>query len=165
MNQSKTTDDPAQTDLAWVGYHPRALLPAIALATGASLALWTGRWFFEDLSEFADRVGVLVLFALAWAVWPLLLALCLYRTVTYTFRLTDRTILAEFGFLSRPIPAIALIDVIAVTTNGGWLSRRLGVGWVNVQTRDRMVRLSGIRKAAEFAIVIRQAMQKVKSGE
>ena len=29
------------------------------------------------------------------------------RTITYTFRLTDRAVLAEFGFMSRPIPAIA----------------------------------------------------------
>ena len=133
MNQLEKTSDPAQIDLAWVGYHPRAMVPALVLASVASLALWTGRWFLDDLSELADHVGALALFAMAWAVWPVLVALFLYRTITYTFRLTDRAVLAEFGFLSRPIPAIALIDITAVATGGGWLARRLGVGWVEVQ--------------------------------
>src|SRR5437867_3198330 len=100
--------DPAQQDLAWVGYHPRAAAPTVALAAAASLLVWTGRWYLDDLSDLTDRVGALALFALAWAVWPALAAVFLYRAVTYTYRLTDRSVLADFGFLARPIPPVPL---------------------------------------------------------
>jgi hypothetical protein len=160
MYERGNSVDPAQIDLRWFGYHPRAMLPVFVLAAAVSLVLWTGRWFLDDLSELADRVGTLALFAMAWGVWPVLAALFLYRTITYTYRLTDRTVLAEFGFLSRPVPPIALADATAVTTGGGWLARRLGVGWVEVNTRDRVVRLSGVRNPVSLAIAIRQAMEK-----
>lgn len=154
--------DPAQTDLAWVGYHPRAMAPAIALATVASLLLWTGRWYLDDLSDLAESVGTLALFGMAWGVWPALTAVFLYRTITYTYRLTNRAVLVEFGFLSRPVPAIALTEVAAVPTGGAWLARRFGVGWVEVRTLDRVVRLSGVRNPIHFAIAIRDAVEKCK---
>jgi len=161
-----TTDrsiDPSQRDLAWVGYHARALVPVVALAVVASLVVWTGRWFQPDLSELADRVGALVVFALAWAVWPAIAAVFLYRTVTYTYRLTDRAVLADFGFLSRPVAPVSLADVTAVVIGGGWIARKLGVGWVEVRTQDRIVRLPGVRNPAAFAIVIRDAVGRTKA--
>ena len=44
--------------------------------------LWTGQWYLDDLSDLADRIGSLAVFALAWGVWPALIAVFLYRTVT-----------------------------------------------------------------------------------
>lgn len=156
--------DPAQRDVIWTGYHPRAMAPAIGLAAGASLLVWTGRWYLQDLSDFADRVGTLVFFALAWAVWPALVAIFLYRTITYTYRLTDRALLTDFGFLSPPVPPIALGQVGAVVIGGTWLGRRFGVGWIEVRTRDRAVRLRGVRKPELFALAIREAVANVKEG-
>jgi membrane protein YdbS with pleckstrin-like domain len=158
-----TTADPAQRDLAWIGYHPRAMATLVALVAVASLVVWTGRWYLDDLSELADRVGALAVFALAWAVWPAIAAVFLYRTVTYTYRLTDRSVLVEFGFLSRPIPPIPLAEVTAVVTGRGWVERHLGVGWVEVRTGDRVVRLPGVRNPEVFAIAIREAVGKVKA--
>jgi uncharacterized membrane protein YdbT with pleckstrin-like domain len=157
MNTVDHTHDPALADRAWLGYHPRAALPAIALVAVASLVVWTGRWYLDDLSDFADRVGDWAFFALAWAVWPALAFVFLYKTVTYTYRLTDRAVLAEFGFLSRPVPPVLLKDVTAVVVGGGWLRRRVGVGWVEVRTAGRVVRLKGVRKPAVFAEMIRAA--------
>jgi uncharacterized membrane protein YdbT with pleckstrin-like domain len=155
--------DPAQRDLAWLGYHPFALAPAFVLAVVASLILWTGRWYLSQLSDLANRVGTPATFAMAWGVWPALLFLFLYRSVTYTYRLTDRAVLVEFGFLARPVHPIQLADVTAVATGGSWLARRSGVGWVEVRTPDRAVRLTGVRKASGFAIAIREAVEKAKS--
>jgi uncharacterized membrane protein YdbT with pleckstrin-like domain len=154
--------DPAQRDLVWTGYDPRALAPAISLAAVASLVVWTGRWFFEDLSDLADRLGSLVIFALAWGVWPALGAVFLYRTVTFTYRLTDRALLVDFGFLSRPVPPIALSDVSAVVMGGGWVHRRFGVGWIEIRTTDRVIRLPGVREPHPFAMAIRDAVGKLK---
>ena len=164
MSKSVTIIDPSQRDLSWVGYDPRAMGPAIALTAVASLLVWTGRWYLEELSEFTDRVGALVLFALAWAVWPALVAVFLYRTITFTYRLTDRALLVDYGFLSPPVPAVALTGVSAVTIGGGWLARRLGVGWIEVRTQDRVVRLRGVRKPDVFALAIREAVEKARTG-
>jgi hypothetical protein len=149
-------NDPAQADRVWAGYHPRAAVPALAGATALSLVVWTGRWYLDDLSELADRVGGLAVFAIAWGVWPALAAVYLYRAVTYTYRVTDRAVLADFGFWYRPVPPVWLREVAAVRTGAGRLSALLGVGWVEVCTADRVVRLVGVRRPEALAEVIRR---------
>lgn len=164
METDTRIDDPAQADLAWVGYSPWAMAPALVLAAIANgLVIW-GRWALDDLSAFADRVGALAVFALGWAVWPGLIAVLLYRTITYTYRLTDRALLIDFGFLARPVLPIALVDVVEVVAGGGWLARGLGVGWVEVRTADRAVRMTGIRNPTRFTEQIRAACAAVRTG-
>lgn len=160
MSPNAPIADPAHRDIAWNGYHPRALAPAIGIAVVASFVVWTGRWYLEDLSDLADRLGSWVVFALAWGVWPALAAVFLYRTVTYTYRLTDRAILVDFGPLSPPVPPIALVEVTAVVVGGGWVFRRVGVGWIEVRTQDRSVRLRGVRDPHHFALTVRDAVGK-----
>lgn len=162
MHSAQPPADPAQRDLVWTGYHPRALAPAIGLAAVVSLVVWTGRWFLEDLSDFSDRVGSLVVFALAWGVWPALVAVLLYRTVTFTYRLTDRALLVDFGFLSAPVPPVPLLELTGVAAGGGWVLRRLGVGWIEIRTADRAVRLRGVREPQILAVAIRDAAAKLK---
>jgi membrane protein YdbS with pleckstrin-like domain len=161
---NRRVEDPAQADRAWAGYHPRAALPTVTGAAVASLLVWTGRWFLDDLSELADRVGALAVFALAWCVWPGIVALYLYRTLTYTYRLTDRAVLVDFGFRHEPVPPVWLADVAQVRTGAGWLGRILGVGWVEVRTAARTVRLVGVRRPEEFADRIRTAQKTATDG-
>jgi hypothetical protein len=134
------------------------MVPAIAAAAVVSLFVWTGRWYFDDISVLADRLGSWAMFALAWAVWPAVAAVFLYRTVTYTYRLTDRAVLVDFGPLSRPVAPVWLKDVTAVVSGGGWLGRRLGVGWVEVREAGRVVRLKGVREPLLFAEKVRVAV-------
>jgi len=162
MSSESPIIDPAQRDLVWTGYHPRALTPAIALAGVASLLMWTGRWYLEDLSTLSDRLGSLVVFATAWGVWVVLAGVFLYRTVTYTYRLTDRSLLVDFGFLAAPVPPISLVDVLTVAVGGGWFVRKMGVGWIEMRTAHRAVRLRGIRAPQSFAVIIREAVEKAK---
>jgi hypothetical protein len=157
MTVGGQSGDPSHRDLAWVGYHPRATAPTFALAAIASVLVLSGRWYLVDMSEFVDRVGALAVFALVWAVWPGLLAVFLYRTVTYTYRLTDRVVLVDFGFFSLPVAPIALADAIEVIVGSGWMTRWLGVGWVEVRTKDRSLRMTGVRHPAAFAEKIRIA--------
>ena len=156
---SRRTDDPAQADRAWAGYHPRAAVPTLATAAVASLLIWTGRWYLDDLSELADRVGALAVFALAWCVWPALLTVYLYKAVTYTYRVTDRSVLVDFGFWYRPIAPVSLHEVTAIDAGGGWLGALLGVGWVEVCTAGRAVRLIGVRRPEGLAELIREAVR------
>jgi membrane protein YdbS with pleckstrin-like domain len=149
----------------WAGYHPRAAAPALAAAAGASLLVWIGRWYFAGWSESADRLGAPAVFALVWCVWPALGALYLYRAVTYSYRLTDRAVLTDFGFRHRPVPPVWLRQVESVRTGAGRLSAALGVGWVEVRTADRVVRLVGVRHPEALAEAIRRAIADVPRGE
>jgi hypothetical protein len=150
--------DPSQRDLAWVGYHPRAAAPAIALAAIANVLVLSGRWYLDGLSELADRVGALAVYALAWAVWPGLASVFLYRTVMYTYRLTDWAVLVDFGYFSSPVQPVALMDAVAVEVGTMGMASWLGVGWVEVRTKHRSIRMTGVRHPEEFAERIRTAM-------
>jgi membrane protein YdbS with pleckstrin-like domain len=165
MTTNNQLPDPALRELVWIGYHPRTMAPLGIVLVLVSLVLWTGQWYQSDLSDLADRIGSLTLFALAWAVWPALVAIFLYRTVTYTYRLTDREVLVDFGFLFRPVPAVPLSDISAVVTGGSWLRKQFGVGWVEVRTTDRSVRLPGVRHPSSFAIAVRNAVAKCKRSD
>lgn len=149
--------DPSQRDLAWVGYHPRAAAPLFVIGILATGLVLTSRWAVQDLSELVDRVGALVVFALAWAVWPGLIGVFLYRTITFTYRLTDRAVLADFGMFARPVAPVPLVDVTTVAADHGWWAMLFGVGWVEVRTPMRNLLLPGIRRPEAFAARIRTA--------
>jgi hypothetical protein len=157
--------DPAQTDCAWVGYHPRAAVPALAVAGVASLLIWTGRWYLAPLSELTDWLGSWVIFAMAWCVWPALVTVYVYRAVTYTYRMTNRALLVDFGFWHSPVPPVWLSEITEVRVGTGWLSRLLGVGWVEVKTMSRVERLVGVRNPNSFAAQIRAAREGARGTE
>lgn len=159
MTAQQRADDPARADRRWFGYHPRTMAPTVLAVAVASLAVWAGRGSLSDLSELAARYGPLAVFALAWGVWPVLLAVFLYRTVAFTYRLTDGTLLLDYGFLYRPVPPLSLAEVTDVRAGAGPLGRALGVGWVEVRTASRAVRLNGVRHPAEVAEQIRAAVK------
>jgi hypothetical protein len=150
--------DRAMADRAWRGYSGLALLPAVLLAAAGSAALLFGRWYLRELTELAGRFGALTVFGLAAAAWPGLLAVLIYRTTTYTYRLTDRALLVDRGFRHRPEPPVWLHDVAKVEAGAGPVGRVTGVGWVRVTTTaGRAVRLTGVRDASSFAEQIRTA--------
>jgi membrane protein YdbS with pleckstrin-like domain len=153
----RQANDPAQEDRAWFGYHPRALAPTVAAVAVASVVAWTGRWYLEGLSALAARLGALAVFAAAWGGWVPLAAVFVYRTTTYTYRLTDRALVLDYGFWFRPVPPVALADVTDVTPRAGPLGRLLGVGSVEVRTAQRLARLTGVRCPAAVAEQIRAA--------
>ncbi|MBA4188131.1 MAG: hypothetical protein C0467_08945 [Planctomycetaceae bacterium] len=150
-------NDPAMTDRLWVGYHPRALAPLVTLITFVSLLVWTGQWYLDDISNLAAELGAWATFAIAWGVWPALLLVFLYRTVTFTYRLTDRAVITDFGPLCYPVEPIPLALVGSVEVGGGWLTRLLGVGFVEVRAGERVLRLKGVRNPESFAGEVRAA--------
>ena len=146
MQRNRSTIDGALAERAWQGYDPRAAMPLAAVAAIASAALLAGRWYLDDLT------AALVLYALVLALWPGLLGLALYRTITWTYRLTDRALLIDRGFLNRPEPPVWLRDVTKVECGANWLARQLAIGWLKVTTADRrVVILTALRNPAAFA--------------
>jgi membrane protein YdbS with pleckstrin-like domain len=154
---SDARPDPAQADLAWSGYHPRAAVPVLVLASAGALFVSTGRHYLDDFSALAARVSALALFALPWAACACACAAYLYKCVTYTYRLTDRAVHADFGPLFRPVPPLELRDVSAVRARAGPLGRLLGVGRVEVRGAGRVLRLPGVRDPEALANRIRAA--------
>jgi hypothetical protein len=161
MRPTRTLDD-----RAWRGYDPRAAVPVVGVAAAVSAALLAGRWYLADLSGLADRGAALAVYALVLAGWSGLVAGVLYRSVTYTYRLTDRALLLDWGPLSPPVPPAWLADVTAVVSGATWLGRQLGVGWVRVSSAGgRTVRLTGVRDPGGFALAIRAAAEQARAAK
>ncbi len=158
MTRTRVSDR-AMTDRAWRGYAGRGLVPVAVGCTAATAALLAGRWYLDDLSEFADRAGSLVLFAAAAAVWAVLFGGGLYRAITYTYRLTDRAVLVDRGFWFRPEPPVPLADLAAVSASVGPVGRLMNVGRVTLTTRGgRRLSLTGLHDPDGFAADVRRAM-------
>ncbi|MCE9567556.1 MAG: hypothetical protein K8U57_36615 [Planctomycetes bacterium] len=142
-------------DLLWIGYHPRAMAPLVALIAIVSVVVWTGRWYLDDFSQLADVLGGWAMFGLAWGVWPALVVLFLYRTVTFTYRLTNRAVYVDFGPLFLPVAPVLLSELDLVVVGGWWLPRQLGVGYVELRAGERVLRLKGVPSPDSFAERIR----------
>jgi membrane protein YdbS with pleckstrin-like domain len=153
------TFEPAHRDCGWYGYDPRALAVVITTTAVISWGVWLGRWYFEDLSGLANHLGALAVFALAWGVWPLLAALLFYRTVTYTYRLTDRAVVVDFGFWHPYQPPLPLNEIRQVVVRRGAFGRFLGIGTVEIHTASRRLILPGVRHPDTFV----QRLQHLRS--
>jgi membrane protein YdbS with pleckstrin-like domain len=153
--------DPAYRDYGWYGYDPRAMAVVITTTAVISWGVWLGRWYFEDLSGLANHLGALAVFVLAWGVWPWLAAVFFYRTVTYTYRLTDRAVLVDFGFWHPYQPPLPLSDIRQVVIRRGVFGRFLGIGTVEIRTASRRLVLPGVRHPDAFV----QRLQQLRARE
>jgi len=144
------TEDAAMVDEQWRGYDSRAALPFVALAALVTVALLGGRWIFNETLH-----GILP-YAIVLLIWPALLGTWLYRSITYTYRITDRALLVDLGFRHPPIPPIAFQDLASVEHGANWVHAALHIGWVRATARDgRTVKLKSIRDPAAFAGLLR----------
>lgn len=163
MRAAHETRDPAPADRLWAGYHPLAMAPLIALTAVLSLLAWTGRWYLQHISDLGEEIGDWAMFAVAWGVWPVIVGVFLYRTVTFTYRLTDRNVLVDFGPLCLPTAPLRLTELDEVVVREGWLLRLLGVGAVELRSGSRRVRLRGVLRPAEFAARVRAGAEAARA--
>lgn len=138
--------DSALVDESWRGYDLRAAAPLLLLALLLSAGLLAGRLYFNELLD-AVFTYLLVL-----VIWPALLFVAVYRAVTYTYRLTDRALLVDRGFLHLPVPPLPYGDIAGIEHGASPLYAMLAVGWVVVTMNDgRVVKLRSLRDPAAFA--------------
>jgi hypothetical protein len=164
VGRSLKSTDGALVDRDWRGYHPRAAVPAVALAALASAVLLVGRWWLDDPSDFADRSVALAFYVMTLAVWPALLTTLVYRMVTYTYRVTDKAVLVDRGFRQLPEPPLELAELIGAGVDVNWLGRQLGVGRVVLKANgDRVLALSGVRHPETFVAAIGVAAENLKT--
>ncbi|MFO0824253.1 MAG: hypothetical protein U0792_14260 [Gemmataceae bacterium] len=133
------------------------MAPLVAMLAALSLVGWTGRWYLDDFSHFVDLVGEWTTFAFVWGAWPAVLLVFLYRTVTYTYRLTDEAVFVDYGPIFAPVPPVLLVSIDAVEVGGGWIAQVLKVGSVELQAGGRALRLNGVWRPEAFASKIRSA--------
>ena len=146
----------ALVDRAWRGYHLRATIPWFVFGIGVDIFVLVGRWYLDDLPDTAHRVAAIGAYVAALVGSSLLVAALLYRTIHYTYRLTDRALLIDKGFLSQYLPPIWLNEIATVKARTNWVERQLGVGRVYVTTEaGQSIRMTGVREPEEFASMIR----------
>jgi len=148
-------------DRIWRGYDIRALIPAAGIAGGISLILLVERWISVELSTFAEGRGIALIYIPMAIIWTVLIAVGLYRSVTYTYRLTDRAVLIDRGFRWRPSPLIPLESIAEVSSALDFFGRRFDVGRVIILTSSgSRTELTGVRGPAAFAVEIRAEVRR-----
>jgi len=138
------------------------MAPLIVVVAFISLLLWTGQWYLDDISALAVQLGGWATFAIAWGVWPAVLVVFLYRCVTFTYRITDQAVFVDFGPLYYPVTPLRLETLDPIVIGGGWLARQLGVGYVELQAGDRVLRLKGVWHPKSFVEKLRAAKNAAK---
>jgi|GEM_PF-3048343 len=153
INDANRLPDESFVDRSWRGYDLRAAAPRFLLALALSALLLAGRWSFDNYT------AAIVPYVIVLALWPGLLAAPLYRAITYTYRITDRALLVDRGFLNPPQPVIGFKEITSAHHRANWLDRRLGIGWVAVHCANgKNCKLSGLRHPAEFEADLIHAM-------
>ncbi|MFO0803818.1 MAG: PH domain-containing protein [Gemmataceae bacterium] len=138
--------DPAFVDQSWRGYDPRAAAPLLLLAAALTAALLASRFLFNEF------LSAVLTYLLVLGLWPALLFVAAYRSVTYTYRLTDRALLVDRGFLHHPVPPLTYDGIAKVEHGASPVYSWLRVGWVRVSMNDgREVKLRSLRDPAAFA--------------
>lgn len=149
--QMNSAPDPALVDQAWRGYDPRAAVPLLLLAAAITAALLAGRFLFNEF------LSAVLTYLLVLVIWPALLFVAAYRSVTYTYRLTDRALLVDRGFLHRPVPPLPYGDIAKIEHGASPVYSWLGVGWVVVSMSDgREVKLRSLRNPRDFAAALEE---------
>ena len=139
-----------ETDLLWTGPSVRGLLPSATLLLLTSVTLLSaGPWV-------AGQVGVehewatFVLFWLTVGLWVVAGCRWFYRGASYVYRVTDRAVHVDFGFLHRPVPTIPLEDIQEME-HRPWPMWFMAVGTVVIHAAGRPpVALPGLVRPKEF---------------
>lgn len=153
-------------DRAWRGYDARATIPWILFGVGVDTFVLVGRWYLDELSGTVHRAAVIGAYVTALVGSLLLVAALLYRTVSYTYRLTDRALLIDKGYFSRYAAPIWLDDIAEVKTRSSWIGRHLGYGRVSViVAAGTTVSMSGVRDPEEFARMIQEERARMKAAK
>jgi uncharacterized membrane protein YdbT with pleckstrin-like domain len=149
--------DPAMVDQQWRGYDLRAAVPAFALASVLTVAIMASRFYEDDLGNAVFTYAIVLI------LWPALLFVAVYRSVTYTYRITDRALLVDRGFLHRPIPPLHYADISSVEHGASWFYSWLRIGWVHVTAVGRKtVRMPSLRDPAAFAKLLSERIEAAK---
>ncbi|WP_157369730.1 hypothetical protein [Zavarzinella formosa] len=125
-----------ETDLVWTGPSLRALLPAASILLLTSVILLSaGPWLAGKLGV-EHEWATFLLFWLVVILWVIACGRWMYRGSSYIYRLTDRAIHVDFGFMHPPVPGIPLGDITGLDERP-WAWWFMNVGTVIIRSEDR----------------------------
>lgn len=160
----RTAHDPSLPDLAWRSYSGWAMLPSFGLCILLSVLLLSGDWLISELRSTYRAAGPLVLTLIA-AIWVFQLIRWTYRRITYTYRLTPRTLFVDRGFLYAPEPPVDLGTVTEVQWGRNAIQRLVGVGWVRlIREKGEPITLTGLWHPARFAADLQGLARQIREG-
>jgi uncharacterized membrane protein YdbT with pleckstrin-like domain len=158
--------DPSESDIAWRGYSGWVMWPSFLVCGLMTLLLLVGGWFIEGIRGIGQETGSWVFFILTILIWVLQFCRWFYRGATVTYRLTDKKIHIDRGFLSPPVESIKLIDIQQILVGQNLLGKWFGVGWVSIQsTNNRREVLEGVYRPEEFADLIRTQVSAISKSQ
>ncbi|MGE3806172.1 MAG: PH domain-containing protein [Gemmataceae bacterium] len=153
----REVDRQVETDLWWGSYAGRTMAPVfllcLLLTVAVSLAvfiIWDDRFAHPQIMWHATVVPLGLL-------WLIVLGRWLYRTLTWSYRLTNQQLYRDTGFLHMADGAVALKEIVQVNVHASLIERTLGVGRLEVVTDDGKAALSlaGIHDPEWVARLIR----------
>lgn len=154
-----------EVDLWWGSYAGRTMLAGFIAWGAVSLAILAGAlllWLTEIMDPYVVRYSTYALLALIWLVQ---LGICLYRILTWNYRLTTRHLFVERSFFPSPFQRVELVQIAGVNVDQSPLVRFVGVGRVRISTTDgaRVLVLEGVRDPNRIAGKIRKLVSQAKT--
>jgi hypothetical protein len=148
-----SADATDETELAWLGYAPVALVPSVVVLAAASTAIILALRPLVPVHVLHEAVDVPIA-----AAWLLQLFWVAYRLTGYNYRLTTRRLFRERGRLYPPELPLELATVVTVAAEQSRLGRWLGVGTVRVVAEDGPPwALTGVRRPGLLADMVTDA--------
>ena len=151
-------DGAQETDVWWGAYAGRTMLPsfvACILLTASITAIWLS-WVEYQVSSLEARYTA---YAVIGPLWLVQVGRWLYRTLTYTYRLTTRRLYLERTFFHVPARIVDLGQILEVRVESSALERKLNVGRIRLRTENPQlseVTLEGVHEPERIAARIRE---------
>ncbi len=153
--------DPSEPDLYWSGHSGWATLPSIVIGIVISATLMLGAEYLSEWTQLHDEWAAFAAFWMILFCWAGMAIVWTYRSASFVYRLTPKTLYSDFGMLYGPTPPIPLASITDVACRASALRRMFGVGSVMVVSEGRApLRLRGIFQPERFAEAILKAAGK-----
>ena len=146
-------DEDQERDVWWGSYTSKTMLPSALVCIGLTLLIATLAWFHNHFGLTWNQ-GRRLAYALAGAVWLCQSLRWGYRVLSFNYRLTNRRLFCQLGFLYPSQPVIELADIAEVQVVQGFWEHWLDVGRLRIireKPGEPPVLLPGVRKPERIA--------------
>lgn len=151
-----------EVELWWGGYSGWAMLPLFFVCACVTAAMIGSAWYlYSEENVPGDRARYAV-YLLALALWSMVIAVGLYRMVSWNYRLTTRRLFLIRGINPRTAAVTPLGDIQCILVSQTPVERRLNIGSVRVQASRLEMDLPGVRDPHHVAGLIEKQVKRVR---
>jgi hypothetical protein len=135
--QERRNLPPQEVDVWWGAYAGRTMLPGFGFCVLFLLVAIIAGWYCWARLGFDRLTTRYSAFALIGLVWGLQIIRWLHRTITFSYRLTNRRLLLERNFVRSGRAELGLDTITEVRALQSPIERRLGIGTLYVFAADK----------------------------